>query len=185
MDIILLERVAKLGQMGDVVSVKSGYARNFLIPRKRALRATRSNKADFAERKVHIEAQNLENRTEAEKIAEKIADKQIVLIRQASESGQLYGSVSAKDITDALGREGLAIERRQVQMNNRFKMLGIFNVTITLHAEVSCTVKMNIAKSAGEASQQWTRYQNGESALMTATEEEIIEERRLRPNKFR
>ena len=177
-DVILLERIAKLGQMGDVVRVKSGFARNFLIPQNKALRATASNKADFANRKVQIEADSLEQRGEAEKVSERMAGKQIVLIRQASESGQLYGSVSGKDIAAILVKDGFKVNYRQVQMNDRFKMLGVFDLDIALHAEVSATVKLNIAKTEDEAEQQWSRYQKGEPVLMTADEEEMIEERK-------
>ena len=177
-DVILLERIAKLGQMGDVVRVKSGFARNFLIPQNKALRATASNKADFANRKVQIEADSLEQRGEAEKVSERMAGKQIVLIRQASESGQLYGSVSGKDIAAILVKDGFKVNYRQVQMNDRFKMLGVFDLDIALHAEVSATVKLNIAKTEDEAEQQWSRYQKGEPVLMTAAEEEMIEERK-------
>ncbi len=177
-DVILLERIAKLGQMGDIVRVKSGFARNFLIPQNKALRATASNKADFANRKVQIEADSLEQRGEAENVSERMAGKQIVLIRQASESGQLYGSVSGKDIAAILVKDGFKVNYRQVQMNDRFKMLGVFDLQIALHAEVSSTVKLNIAKTEDEAEQQWSRYQKGEPVLMTAAEEEMIEERK-------
>ncbi len=177
-DVILLERIAKLGQMGDIVRVKSGFARNFLIPQSKALRATASNKASFAERKVQIEADSLEQRGEAEQVSERLAGKQIVLIRQASESGQLYGSVSGKDIAAVLTKDGFSVHHRQVQMNDRFKMLGVFDLQIALHAEVTTTVKLNIAKTEDEAEQQWSRYQKGEPVLMTAAEEEMIEERK-------
>ena len=179
-DVILLERVAKLGQMGDVVRVKSGFARNFLIPQNKALRATEANKADFATRKVQIEADSLERRGEAEQIAERLEGTQIVLIRQASESGQLYGSVSGKDIAAALAKEGFSLHHRQVQMNDRFKMLGVFDLEIALHAEVNTGIKLNIAKTNDEAEQQWSRYQKGEPVLMTSAEEEALEERKQR-----
>lgn len=175
-DVILLERVAKLGQIGDIVSVKSGYARNFLIPNKKALRATEANKADFSARKAQIEAQNLESRAEAEKIAERMHGCHIILIRQASEKGQLYGSVSSNDIAEQLNKAGYTVHRHQVFVANRFKMLGIFDVDIMLHAEVRAQIKMNVANSEDEAQQQWARYERGEPVLMTAAEEEAIEE---------
>ena len=177
-DVILLERVAKLGQMGDIVRVKSGFARNFLIPQNKALRATERNKADFAERKVQIEADNLQQRSEAEQVAERLEGTQIVLLRQASESGQLYGSVSSKDIAAALAKEGFSTNARQVQMNDRFKMLGVFDLQIALHPEVLSGIKLNIAKTEDEAEQQWSRYQKGEPVLMTSAEEEALEERK-------
>lgn len=177
-EVILLERVPKLGQIGDLVRVKAGFARNYLFPNNKALRATDANKAEFEHRRSEIEAHNLENRSEAEAQLEHITDKQVVLLRQASESGQLYGSASASDIAEALTNDGVAINRGQILLNNRLKTLGIFDVTVALHPEVHTTIKLNVAKSTDEAEQQWQRYQRGEPVLMTAADEEALEEKR-------
>ena len=177
-DVILMQRVPKLGQMGDVVRVKSGYARNYLIPQKKALRATPENRAQFDERRAQIEANNLESRQEAEGLVGKVENRQVVILRQASESGQLYGSVSPKDIAEALSQDGFSISRHQVNLAERIKTLGVFVAEIQLHPEVSTTVNLNVAKSDGEAEMQWGRYERGEPVLMTAAEEEALEEKR-------
>ncbi len=151
MEVVLLERVPKLGQMGDVVRVKPGYARNYLLPRKKALRATKENLAFFETQRKRLEATNLERRQEAQQVAEKIKDFSVVLIRQASESLQLYGSVSARDIAQAATEAGVQIARPQVALEHTIKTLGLHEVEIVLHPEVSVPIKVNVARSAEEA----------------------------------
>ena len=151
MQVILLERVESLGQMGDVVNVKPGYARNFLLPRQKALRATNENKAFFDTQKKVLEAENLKKKGEAEKVAKKVDGLKIAIIRQASEAGQLYGSVTARDIADGVVEKGFKIDRTQVNMDRNYKLLGLYPVKIWLHPEVSVTITINIARSAEEA----------------------------------
>lgn len=151
MDIILLERVAKLGQIGDVVSVKNGFARNFLLPQKKALRATKANMAVFEAQRKEIEANNLQAKTEAEAVAAKMDDVSVVLIRQAGESGQLFGSVTARDIADALEAAGYKVSKNQVILNRAIKILGLNDIVVRLHAEVDINVVVNVARSAEEA----------------------------------
>jgi len=155
MEVILLERVPSLGQMGDVVAVRPGFARNFLLPRRKALRATETNKAVFEAQRKEIEARNLERRKEAESVAAKMGGARAALIRQAGESGQLYGSVSARDIADKLSEQGFQVERSQVELERPIKTLGVYDVKIRLHPEVSVEIKANVARSEGEAEQQW------------------------------
>ncbi len=154
MEIILLERVEKLGQMGEVVSVKPGFARNYLLPQKKALRATKANLEQFENQKAQLEAENLERKGEAEKVAEKMEGLSVVIIRQAGESGQLYGSVSGRDIADAVGEAGFTIDRKQVSMTAVIKSLGMHTVKVVLHPEVSVDVTANVARSAEEAETQ-------------------------------
>jgi large subunit ribosomal protein L9 len=156
MDVILLERIEKLGQIGDIVSVKPGFARNFLLPRKKALRATEDNKKRFEEQRAQIEATNLKRKQEAEKIAKKVDGIKVVLIRQASETGMLFGSVSSRDIADAVTAAGCTIDRRQVVLDRPIKTLGLHPVRVALHPEVIVTVTANVAKSEDEAAQQET-----------------------------
>ena len=151
MQVVLLERIEKLGQMGDVVSVKDGYARNFLVSHGKALRATKANLAEFERRRVQLEATNLQRKEEATKLARQIDGRSVVIIRQAGEGGQLYGSVNARDIAAAFTADGVAIERRQVQLPAALKELGIHEVRIRLHPEVDATVSVNIARTAEEA----------------------------------
>ncbi|MBL4603279.1 MAG: 50S ribosomal protein L9 [Emcibacteraceae bacterium] len=151
MDIILLERVAKLGQIGDVVSVKNGYARNFLLPQRKALRATKSNMAVFEAQRKDIEANNLQAKSEAEAVAGKMTDVSVTLIRQAGESGQLFGSVSARDISVALEDAGYKVNKTQVILNRAIKTLGLYDILVRLHAEVDITIVINIARSVEEA----------------------------------
>ncbi len=151
MQVILLERVEKLGQMGDVVSVKPGFARNFLLPKKKALRATKDNLAYFETRKAQFEASNLERRNEAEAVGGKLDGVKIVVIRQAGDGGQLYGSVSARDIAEALGEEGFKVDRSQVAIDRPIKALGLSEVRIRLHPEVIVAITVNVARSADEA----------------------------------
>ena len=154
MDVILLERIEKLGQIGDVVAVKPGFARNFLLPRKKALRATEENKKRFETQRAQIEATNLERKKEADKIAKKVDGLKIVLIRQASETGVLFGSVANRDIADGLTNAGFTVDRRQVILDKPIKTLGLHPVRVALHPEVIVTVTANVAKSEDEAAQQ-------------------------------
>ena len=151
MQVILLQRIEKLGQMGQMVDVKSGYARNFLLPQKKALRATNDNIAFFEKQKSILEATNLEKKKEAEHAASQMNDVSVVLIRQASETGVLYGSVRNKDISDALEAASYKINRAQVKITEPVKMLGIHTVAIELHPEVSIDVSVNVALSEEEA----------------------------------
>ncbi|MGI9361411.1 MAG: 50S ribosomal protein L9 [Parasphingorhabdus sp.] len=154
MDIILLERVEKLGGIGDVVTVKNGYARNYLLPNKKALRANEANKKVFEANRAQIEADNEAKRKEAEKASGNVDGKQIVLIRASSASGQLYGSVSVRDIVDALAADGADVEKSMVVLEKPIKTLGVFDVRIRLHPEVSVTVQANVARSTDEAELQ-------------------------------
>ena len=154
MDIILLERIEKLGTIGDVVTVKDGYARNFLLPQKKALRANEANKKVFEANRDRLEQENAERRGEAEGRAKDIDGKQIVLIRQASNTGQLYGSVSVRDIVDALAEHGHEIDKKQIIMGAPIKTIGMHDVTVALHPEVHVTVKANVARSDDEAELQ-------------------------------
>ena len=154
MEVILLERVAKLGQMGETVRVKDGYARNFLLPRQKALRATEANKKKFEGQRVHLEARNLELKTDAETVAAKLDGQSVTLIRQAGESGQLYGSVSARDVADALIAAGFTVGRSQVSMVTPIKTLGLHAIAISLHPEVEPKVTVNVARSPEEAERQ-------------------------------
>jgi large subunit ribosomal protein L9 len=153
-DLILLQRVEKLGQMGDLVSVKPGYARNFLLPQGKAVRATQANKERFERERAQLEAQNLKRREEAERVAERVAGLTVTLIRQASESGALYGSVSSRDIAEAASAAGLNIDRGQVLLVHPIKTLGISTVRVALHPEVIIEVRVNTARSPEEAEKQ-------------------------------
>ena len=151
MEVILLERVAKLGQMGEIVKVKDGYARNFLLKRKKALRATAENRTKYDGMKAELEANNLQAKSEASKAAEKIDGRDIVIIRQASESGQLFGSVSVRDIVAALATEGIIINRPQVWLDAPIKVIGQKKLTIAVHPEVEAGVTVTVARSVDEA----------------------------------
>ncbi|RVT85467.1 50S ribosomal protein L9 [Rhodobacteraceae bacterium CCMM004] len=168
MQVILLERVAKLGQMGDIVSVKEGYARNFLLPQKKALWASKANIDAFESQKAQLEARNLETKKEAEALAEKLDGQQFVVIRSASDGGALYGSVSTRDAADAATEAGFSVDRRQVALAAPIKELGIHPVTVTLHPEVDATIELNVARSAEEAELQ----AQGKSIQELAAEEE-------------
>jgi len=157
MQVILLERVENLGQMGDVVTVRPGYARNFLLPRQKALRATKDNVAHFETQKKDLEVQNLKRRDEAQKVAVKMEGLKIALIRQASEAGQLYGSVTARDIADGVSDKGFKIDRNQVNMDRAYKLLGLYPIKVALHPEVTVEVTINIARSEEEAKIQEER----------------------------
>lgn len=154
MQIILLERIGRLGQMGDVVNVKNGYARNFLLPQKKALRATEENKKRFETQRAQIEANNLKLKDEAQKIAGKVDGLKVVLIRQASETGILFGSVSSRDIAEGVTKAGFTVDRRQVVLDKPIKTLGLHPVRVALHPEVVVTVTANVAKSEDEAVMQ-------------------------------
>ncbi|HTJ88815.1 MAG TPA: 50S ribosomal protein L9 [Acidocella sp.] len=153
-ELILLQRVEKLGQMGEVVKVKPGYARNYLLPQAKAVRATKANRERFERERAQLEAQNLKRRDEAERVAERVHGLSVTLIRQASESGALYGSVSSRDIAEASTEAGLAIERSQVVLTHPIKALGIASVRVALHPEVVIDVKVNVARSPEEAEKQ-------------------------------
>ena len=151
MEVILLERVPKLGQMGDVVRVKDGFARNFLLPKGKALRATKDNRARFDGMKAQLEARNLEQQSEARGVAGKLDGQNIVVLRQASDTGQLYGSVSARDIATLLTDSGFAVNRSQIVLNAPIKSIGLHVVPVALHPEVEVTIKVSVARSADEA----------------------------------
>lgn len=166
--IILLERVENLGEMGEVVNVKPGYARNFLLPQGKALRATKDNVAYFEAQKKALAADNDKKRTDAQAVAKKMEGTKVALIRQASESGQLFGSVTARDISDAVTAKGFDVAKTQVSLNQNFKMIGLFPVSIVLHPEVRCDVILNIARSKEEAEIQ---EQTGKALIAGAEEE--------------
>ena len=154
MQVILLERVAKLGQMGEVVRVKEGYARNFLLPQGKALRASDANIKAFEGRKVQLEAQNAESKAEAQKIADKLDGQTFVVIRSASDAGALYGSVTTRDAAEAATEAGFTLDRKQVVLNQPIKDLGLHQVSIVLHPEVDATIVLNVARSPEEAELQ-------------------------------
>jgi large subunit ribosomal protein L9 len=166
MDIILLERVEKLGQMGELVSVKSGYARNYLLPQGKAVFASKENIKVFEERKAQLEGENITKKNEAQKLADSIKFNEVVIIRAASESGQLYGSVSAKDISQAVSEAGLSINKNQVVLNKSLKTLSYEDISIRLHPEVQFNLKLNIARSSEEAKEQ---TKSGKAIITTET----------------
>ena len=168
MKVILLERVEKLGSIGDTVTVKDGFARNFLLPRQKALRATTANQAVFEAQRASIEARNAENRAEAERRGQRLDGSSYILIRQAGESGQLYGSVSARDVADAAQAAGDRVERNQVVLETPIKTLGVHTVKVRLHAEVTVSISINIARSADEAERQ----ARGENVIASRFDEE-------------
>lgn len=165
-ELILLQRVEKLGQMGEIVKVKPGYARNYLLPQAKAVRATKANRERFERERVQLEAQNLKRREEAERVAERVFGLAVVLIRQAGDSGSLFGSVTARDIAEAATAAGLAIERSQVLLQHPIKTLGLSTVRVALHPEVSIEVKVNVARSTEEAEKQ----ERGETIAPEAAE---------------
>ncbi len=154
MEVILLERISRLGQMGETVKVKDGFARNFLLPQGKALRANEANKKKFEGQRAQLEARNLERKSEATQVAEKLDGKSFIVVRSAGETGQLYGSVSTRDIADLLTAEGFSVSRTQIELNQPIKTIGLTNVAIALHPEVEVTVSLNIARSAEEAERQ-------------------------------
>ena len=154
MEVILLERIARLGQMGDVVRVKDGFARNFLLPQGKAMRATEESRKRFESQRGQLEARNLERRAEAEQVAVKVNGATVVIIRQAGETGQLYGSVTTRDIAEALTAAGYSVSRNQVGLNHPIKSIGLHKLSIALHPEVSSEVSVNVARSPDEAERQ-------------------------------
>jgi large subunit ribosomal protein L9 len=168
MQVILLERVEKLGQIGDEVKVKDGFARNYLLPKKKALRATDKNRAFFETQRAHIETRNLERKGEAEKIAKKLDGQTFVLLRQAGDRGQLYGSVSPRDIADVVTAGGFHVDRTQVPLDKAIKEIGLIQTIIVLHPEVRVTVTINVARTEDEAQRQ----ARGEDVLAERTEAE-------------
>ena len=163
-ELVLLQRVEKLGQMGDVVRVKPGYARNFLLPQKRALRASKANLEKFEQQRAQLEAQNLKRREEAERVAERVAGLSVVVVRQAGESGGLYGSVSSRDIADAATEAGLSLTRQQIVLEHPIKTLGLTRVRAVLHPEVSIDITVNVARSLEEAEKQGRGEAVGQAA---------------------
>jgi len=178
MDIILLERIEKLGQMGDTVSVKPGYARNFLLPQGKALRATKANMELFEAQRVQIEATNLKRREEAEAVAAKMAGLRLVIVRQAAESGQLYGSVTARDVRDAVKDAGFDTDKAQAQLNQPIKVLGNYTCPISLHPEVKVDIAIVVARSEEEAELAAKKEAAAEEVAVeeVATEEAPAEE---------
>lgn len=168
MQVILLERVEKLGQMGDEVKVKDGFARNYLLPKKKALRANKTNREFFAGQKAQLEARNLEQKKEAEVVGKKLDGKTFILIRQAGDRGQLYGSVSPRDIADAITEGGVSVNRTQVPLDQAIKAIGLFKIGVRLHPEVRVSVTINVARSEDEAERQ----ARGEDVLAERTEAE-------------
>jgi len=171
MEVILLERVSKLGQMGETVKVKDGYARNFLLPNNKALRATKANKERFETERVQLEARNLEQRKEAETVAVKLSGQTFTLIRQAGDTGHLYGSVSARDISDAATADGFTVARSQIVLNTPIKTIGVHKVAVHLHPEVEVFVNANVARSPEEAERQ----ARGEDVTVPRDEEDDYE----------
>ncbi len=169
MDVILLERIEKLGQMGDVVSVKPGFARNFLLPKGKALRANAANKTHFEAQRAQLEAENLKRKEEAEAVAAKMTDMEVVLIRQAGDAGQLYGSVTARDVADSVKEAGVTIGRSQVALDKPIKTIGLHDVRVELHAEVVVNVVANVARSKDEAE---TQEATGGAVMSLAQQEE-------------
>jgi len=168
MQVILLERVEKLGQIGDEVKVKDGFARNYLLPKKKALRATEKNRAFFETQRAQLEARNLERKAEAEKIAKKLDGKSFVLLRQAGDRGQLYGSVSPRDIAEVITGGGFSVDRTQVPLDKAIKTIGLFPTSVVLHPEVRVSVTVNVARTEDEAERQ----ARGEDVLAERTEAE-------------
>ena len=181
MEVILLERIEKLGQMGDVVKVKDGFARNYLIPQKKALRASENNLEYFEKEKVQLEAINLEQKQEAEKILDKLDNFNLIIIRQAGETGQLYGSVSNNDIKNSLSDNGFIVEKNQIKLDKPIKTLGIHNLAIKLHPEVQATISLIVSRTESEAKSLLKGNEiNIEDEVLTSEEtidlEEVFEE---------
>jgi large subunit ribosomal protein L9 len=168
MQVILLERVEKLGQMGDEVRVKDGFARNFLLPKKKALRATKANREYFQTQKVQLEAHNLDRKKDAEAIAKKLDGQSFQLIRQAGDRGQLYGSVTPRDVATVVEAGGFKIDRHQINISQAIKSIGLFKLPVVLHPEVKVTITINVARSEDEAGRQ----ARGENVLAERSEQE-------------
>tara|TARA_B100000676_G_scaffold304712_1_gene357466 strand:- start:230 stop:898 length:669 start_codon:yes stop_codon:yes gene_type:complete len=175
MDVILLERIEKLGQMGDVVTVKPGFARNYLLPRKKALRATEANRAVFDEQRTQLEAENLKYREEAERVAKDMDGMTVVIVRQASDSDQLYGSVTPRDIAAGITEAGVTADRRQIKLDRPIKTVGMHPVRVDLHPEVSVEVTANVARSEEEAEMQARGERINRDGDVVDIEEEAIE----------
>ncbi len=171
MQVILLERIGRLGQMGDVVKVKDGYARNFLLPQGKALRATDENKGRFDKDRAQLEARNLELKKEAEAVAVKLTGQEFITIRQAGDTGQLYGSVATRDIAEVVTQGGFSVDRRQILLDRPIKSLGVHSVQVALHPEVVVKVQVNVARSESEAERQ----SRGEDVTMVREEAMQIE----------
>ena len=154
MEVILLERIERLGQMGDIVKVKPGYARNYLLPRKKALRATEDNRRHFENQRVQLEATNLKRRQEAESVGSRLQGLELLIIRQAGEGGQLYGSVGSRDIAESLEQAGFTVARQQIDLNRTIKALGVYPCRVALHPEVIVSITLNVARSEEEAAAQ-------------------------------
>jgi large subunit ribosomal protein L9 len=180
MEVILLERVAKLGQMGDVVRVKDGFARNYLLPNGKALRATKENRTRFEKMKVELEARNLELRSEAEKISGKLDGKRVVVLRQAAETGQLFGSVTPRDIVTLLAKEGLTVDRGQIALQAPIKSIGQHKVPVALHPEVEVAITVTVARNAEEAE----RIARGEDVIIRREQPEPEEDAAAAAEKF-
>ena len=176
MQVILLERIGRLGQMGDVVTVKDGFARNFLLPQGKALRATKANRERFEKERAQLEARNLELKSEAGAVADKLQGQSFIIIRQAGDSGQLYGSVTTRDISTVVTEGGFSIERRQVMLDRPIKTLGLHDVRVGLHAEVEPHVTINVARSPDEAARQ-ARGEQVTGKAMDEAEEEALRAR--------
>jgi large subunit ribosomal protein L9 len=176
MEVILLERIENLGQMGETVAVKPGFARNYLLPQKKALRATKENLALFEAQRAQLEAQNLEKRQEAEKVSEKLDGLSVVMIRSAGDTGQLYGSVSARDIADAVTEAGFTLVRSQIVLDKAIKVLGLHPIRVRLHPEVAIEIQVNVARSAAEAETQATTGEMVTAESQLEAEEAAIEE---------
>lgn len=173
MEVILLERIEKLGQMGDVVNVKPGYARNFLLPQKKAMRATETNKEHFESQRTQLEAANLDQRKEAEAVGAKLDGLSVILVRQAGESGQLYGSVTSRDIAESVTESGFTVSRQQVRLERPIKAIGMHTVFVALHPEVAVSVTANVARSQDEAEIQ---ERTGEAVIATEEGTQAVEE---------
>jgi len=170
MEVILLERVAKLGQMGEIVRVKDGFARNFLLPQGKALRATKDNRVKYETMKGQLETRNLERRGDAEKVGAKLGGQSFIVIRQASETGQLYGSVSPRDIVAILTAGGFTVSRSQIALNTPIKNIGLHSVPVALHAEIEVSITLNVARSADEAE----RIARGENVIAPRDERLVM-----------
>jgi large subunit ribosomal protein L9 len=179
MQVILLERVPKLGQMGETVKVRDGFARNYLLPLGKALRANAANKTRFEAERSTLEARNLERKSEAQKVADVLEGKSFNVVRSAGETGQLYGSVAARDVVEILAAEGFAIGRSQVELNTPIKTIGLHSVTLALHGEVEIAIELNVARSVEEAERQ----KQGET-LTSADAIYGVDEDALRPEDF-
>ena len=171
MQVVLLERIAKLGQMGDIVTVKDGYARNFLLPQEKALRANKQNMERFESERAQLEADNLKLKTEAEAVKAKMDGESVIIIRQSSETGQLYGSVNTRDIATSYTEAGFSLNKSQIILDAPIKELGIYDISVSLHPEVEANVKINVARTEEEAELQ----ARGESVTIEAEEEETVE----------